>query len=220
MNRFSYKKLLLAFAVLGFVATAQAQEGASNSVNLSLGTVFLGNTNVDGVDAKSKLVLVPPAIGLGGEFAINDEFTLEAGLGFLATKWVTGEGTTEADVASANRFSLLVGGNYYIANTSPVTPYLSLDVGYSADMAKTKIGEGETAVNGTILAPVGQVGLGVDYGLGTVNLGLQYNFVALGGAKHRVTGTDKVTNTPTPDEGFMKKFVYGHAVALTVKMPL
>ena len=213
MNGFSYKKLLLAFAVLGFVATAQAQEGgASNSVGLSLGNVFpLGETTVSGTDIKATPVWVPPAIGLSGEFAVVDAFAVEVGVNYLKSEFKTGDAVT----ASSNRFTLFVGGNYYIANASPVTPLISFDLGYSADMAK--IGEAK----GTILAPAGQVGLGIDYSLGTVNLGLQGNFVALGGAKHRsldATDATKVVNTST--EGFMKKFVYGVGVALTVKMPL
>ncbi len=211
----TYKKLLLAFAVMGFVATAQAQEGgASNSVNLSLGNVFFqGNTVVDGAEIKASQVWVPPAIGLGGEFAVGDAFTVEANVSYLQSKFK--DSTT--DVASSNRFTLFVGGNYYIANDSPVMPHISFDLGYSADMAK--IGEAK----GTLLAPAGQVGLGVDYSLGTVSLGLQYNFVALGGAKYRNTDTTdatKVTNTAPTDVKFLKKFLFGHSAALTVKMPL
>ena len=213
MNGFSYKKLLLAFAVLGFVATAQAQEGgASNSVGLSLGNVFpLGETTVDGTAIKATQVWVPPAIGLSGEFAVVDAFAVEVGVHYLKSEFKTGETVT----ASSNRFTLFVGGNYYIANDSPVTPLVSFDLGYSADMAE--IGEAK----GTILAPAGQVGLGIDYSLGAVNLGLQGNFVALGGAKHRSTDAEDATKVVnTSDESFMKKFVYGVGVALTVKMPL
>lgn len=75
---------------------------------------------------------------------------------------------------------LLAGGNYFVANNTTITPYLTADAGVGLNFLKLNSPDGIVILDDLGYQTVIQTGAGFDVDLGPVTLGAVYNYALFG----------------------------------------